>query len=95
MTLARTVIADTKCVGSYSIADHVVGPRVGRDQADAILAALAEAGFELIDTKVTRPDWKSVARDMIGIHDLMRRRSYFNAAETLEPGYTKEAANEQ
>lgn len=42
---ARTVIADTKCVGSYSIADHVVGPRVGRDQADAILAALAEAGL--------------------------------------------------
>lgn len=64
-------------------------------RADAILAALAEAGFELVDTKVTRPDWKGIACDMIGIHALERRRAYFHAAETLEPGYTVEAANEQ
>jgi hypothetical protein len=45
---AREIIANAPSLGSYSVYDHVVGPRVGRDQADAILSALRSAGFAVV-----------------------------------------------
>jgi hypothetical protein len=51
MTDARKIIADAKSVGSFSIADHVLGPRVGFDQADAIIAALTAAGLTIVSEK--------------------------------------------
>ena len=50
---AREIIANAPSLGSYSIYDHVVGPRVGRDQADAILSALRSAGFAVVPVEPT------------------------------------------
>lgn len=77
-TTAREVIAK-------HIRWYILGGDADVREADAIIADLNAAGLEIIDTNVTRPDWKQIAKDMIDLHDLVRRRGYFEAAESLEP----------
>ena len=50
---ARDVIAQTKDIGLLSIYEHLVGPRLGEEQADAILAALDAAGYAVVPKEPT------------------------------------------
>ena len=84
----RAVVEALRDEMANGTAWHQINEILGSDAEEAAGGPTRDGGHGVTLSPASTPaasiNWKKIAQDMIGLHDLMRRRAYFDAAAERE-----------